>query len=249
MNESYSLNTGNTAPRGAASTIAGDKTWVVDANRKVYVYNNSGGLLGSWTAGTLASNATVEGIATNGTDVWIVDAKSDKVFKYAGAATRISGSQTAASSFSLNSGNTSPKDIVTDGTSLWVVNDTTTDKVFKYTVSGSLVRQLDHQRRRRRAPPASRSIPANVSNLWIVDSGDRSRVSVQRCGQRDLRLVSAVGQLRPGRRQHQPARHRRSARAGQPADDRDAGSLRRLSPPKQTRVVPTLPSRTCTTSL
>ena len=56
--ESYSLNTGNTAPRGAASTIAGDKTWVVDANRKVYVYNNSGGLLGSWTAGTLATKAT-----------------------------------------------------------------------------------------------------------------------------------------------------------------------------------------------
>ncbi len=54
--ESYSLNTGNTAPRGAASTTAGDKTWVVDANRKVYVYNNSGGLLGSWTAGTLATN-------------------------------------------------------------------------------------------------------------------------------------------------------------------------------------------------
>ena len=81
--ESYSLNTGNTAPRGAASTIAGDKTWVVDANRKVYVYNNSGGLLGSWTAGTLTTKATVEGIATNGTDVWIVDAKSDKVYKYA----------------------------------------------------------------------------------------------------------------------------------------------------------------------
>ena len=102
LNESYSLNTGNITPRGAASTIAGDKTWVVDANRKVYVYNNSGGLLGSWTAGTLASNATVEGIATNGTDVWIVDAKSDKVFKYTGAASRISGSQNAASSFNLN---------------------------------------------------------------------------------------------------------------------------------------------------
>ena len=49
--ESPSLNSGNTAPRGVATTIAGDKTWVVDANRKVYVYNNSGGLLGSWTAG------------------------------------------------------------------------------------------------------------------------------------------------------------------------------------------------------
>jgi hypothetical protein len=31
--ESYSLHTGNTAPRGAASTIAGTKIWVVDANR------------------------------------------------------------------------------------------------------------------------------------------------------------------------------------------------------------------------
>ena len=82
--ESYSLNSGNTAPRGAASTIAGDKTWVVDANRKVYVYDTSGGLLGSWTAGTLASNATVEGIATNGNDIWIVDAKSDKVYQVHG---------------------------------------------------------------------------------------------------------------------------------------------------------------------
>ena len=78
--ENYALNSGNTAPRGAASTAAGDKVWVVDANKKVYVYNTSGGLLGSWTAGSLASNATVEGIATNGTDVWIVDAKQDKVF-------------------------------------------------------------------------------------------------------------------------------------------------------------------------
>ena len=52
--ENYALNSGNTAPRGAASTAAGDKVWVVDANKKVYVYNTSGGLLGSWTAGSLA---------------------------------------------------------------------------------------------------------------------------------------------------------------------------------------------------
>ena len=84
-------------------------------------------------------NATVEGIATNGTDVWIVDAQQDKVFRYTGAASRLSGSQNAASSFNLNGSNTSPKDIVTDGTNLWVVNDSTTDKVFKYTLSGSLV--------------------------------------------------------------------------------------------------------------
>ncbi len=49
----------------------------------------------------MANSATPEGIATDGTDVWIVDSKSDKVFRYAGAASRLSGSQNAASSFSL----------------------------------------------------------------------------------------------------------------------------------------------------
>ena len=171
--ESYSLNSGNTAPRGAASTIAGDKTWVVDANRKVYVYNNSGGLLGSWTAGTLATNATVEGIATNGTDVWIVDAKSDKVYKYAGAASRLSGSQNAASSFSLNSGNTSPKDIVTDGTSICGSSTTAPPTRCSSTRSpGSLVRQLDDQLPAVDSPTGITLDPANVSqDLWIVDSG------------------------------------------------------------------------------
>ena len=142
----------------------------MDANKKVYVYNTSGGLLGSWTAGSLASNATVEGIATNGTDVWIVDAKQDKVFRYTGAASRLSGSQNAASSFSLNSSNTNPKDIVTDGTSLWVVNDSTTDKVFKYTLSGSLLGSWTITGAGS-SPTGITLDPTNVSNLWIVDSG------------------------------------------------------------------------------
>jgi hypothetical protein len=168
--ENYTLNSGNTAPRGAASTAAGDKVWVVDANRKVYVYNTSGALLGSWTAGSLASNATVEGIATNGTDVWIVDARSDKVFKFSGAASRTSGSQNAASSFNLNSSNTSPKDIVTDGTHLWVVNDSSTNKVFKYTISGSLVGSWTISGGNS-APTGITIDPANASDIWIVDSG------------------------------------------------------------------------------
>src|SRR5690606_38467813 len=113
--ENYTLNSGNSAPRGAASTVAGDKTWVVDANRKVYVYDTGGVLLGSWTAGTLPSNATVEGVATDGTDVWIVDARGDRVYRYAGAASRTSGSQNAACNFALNIANRGPKDIVTDG--------------------------------------------------------------------------------------------------------------------------------------
>jgi hypothetical protein len=167
--ENYSLNSGNAAPRGAASTVAGDKVWVIDANRKVYVYDTSGALLGSWTAGTLANNAQPEGIATNGTDVWIVDNKSDKVFRYAGAATRLSGSQNAASNFNLNSGNTSPKDIVVSGPNLWVVNDAANDKVFKYTTGGSLVGSWTIQGGGG-APTGITLDPASPSHLWIVDS-------------------------------------------------------------------------------
>jgi hypothetical protein len=168
--ESYNLASGNTSPRGAASTATGDRVWVVDANRNAYVYNTGGGLAGSWTARTLPNNATIEGIATNGTDVWIVDARGDRVYRYAGAASRTSGSQFAASSFRLDNSNTSPKDIVTDGTHLWVVNDSSTDRVFKYTIAGALVGSwtIDPANR---APTGITLDPASPQHIWVVDSG------------------------------------------------------------------------------
>jgi hypothetical protein len=170
LTESYGLNSGNSAPRGVTTTIAGDKTWVIDANRNVYVYNTSGGLLGSWTAGTLANNAIPEGIATNGADVWIVDGRSDKVYRYSGAASLLTGSVNATS-FNLASGNTNPKDIVTDGASLWVVDDAgKNDKVFKYTLTGGLSGSwtIDPANK---APTGITIDPANVEHIWIVDSG------------------------------------------------------------------------------
>jgi hypothetical protein len=167
--ENYSLNSGNSTPRGAASTAAGDKVWVVDANRKVFVYDAAGALLGSWTAGSLASSATVHGIATNGTDIWIVDAKSDKVFRYTGAASRLSGSQNAASSFSLNSGNRDPSDLVTNGTYLWVTNNSSTDKVFKYTVAGALAGSWTISGGGG-SPTGITIDPTGGTSIWIVDS-------------------------------------------------------------------------------
>jgi len=172
--ESYGLNSGNTAPRGVATTAAGDKTWVVDANRKVYVYNTSGGLLGSWTAGTLNNKAVVEDITVYGNDVWIVDANSDKVYRYNGAASRLSGTQNATSSFNLDRNNHDPKGIVTDGTSLWVVNDSTyPDEVFKYTVAGQLLGSW-HIDAHNAKPTGLTINPASPSSIWIVDSGTKS---------------------------------------------------------------------------
>ena len=164
--------TSDTAPRGVATTAAGTTVWVVDANKTVYVYTNHGVLQGSWSAAGLSSSATLTGIATNGTDIWLVDSYSDKVYKYTGAASRLSGSQSAASSFTLvrgKSGNTNPQDIVTDGTSLWVV-DGSALKVFKYTLSGSSLGSwaIDPAN----AHPTGITInPANVSDIWIVDNG------------------------------------------------------------------------------
>ena len=94
----------------------------------------------------------------------------DKVYKYTGAASRLSGSQSAASSFKLSNGNTNSKGIVTDGTSLWVVDDGTTDKVFKYTLSGSLLGSWTIDAAN--SHPTGITInPTNVSDIWIVDNG------------------------------------------------------------------------------
>lgn len=180
---SFTLTAANAAPRGAASAVTLERTWVLDANRNVYVYDSvSGGLLGSWGAGTLASNAQPEGIATNGTDIWIVDNRSDKVFYYAGAANLPLNPQAppatiaATSSFSLVSSppstvNTNPKDIVSDGASLWVVDDgSKADKVFKYSVAGNYVGNwtIDSANK---SPTGIALDPANIGNMWIADSG------------------------------------------------------------------------------
>jgi sugar lactone lactonase YvrE len=161
---------GDTAPRGVATTAAGTTVWVVDANKNVYVYTNHGVLLGSWAAGgELRPSTQLSGIATNGTDLWLVDSFTDKVYKYAGAASRLSGSQNATSSFKLSNGDGNPQDIVTDGTSFWVV-DGTALKVFKYTLSGSLLGSwaIDPAD----AHPTGITLnPANPSDLWIVDNG------------------------------------------------------------------------------
>jgi hypothetical protein len=101
-----------------------------------------------------------------------VDCSSDKIYDYAGAASRLSGSQSAASSFSLvshHNGSTNPQDIVTDGTSFWIV-DGSALKVFKYTLSGSLLGSwgIDPAN----AHPTGITInPNNVSDIWIVDNG------------------------------------------------------------------------------
>ena len=244
--EAYSLNSSNTAPRGAASTIAGDKVWIVDANKNVYVYNTSGGLLGSWSLGSLSSAANVQGIATNGTDVWVVDAYADKVYKYTGAASRTSGSQNASSSFNLNSGNKSPTDIVTDGTYLWVVNDvSTTDKVFRYRLSKptSGVVSWTVTTSGATSPTGITIDPSNASqDIWIVDNSSDKVYQYTNGRTAHFRQPSRRGELRPGRGKHEPAGHCRPAAGGCPTTASNRRWSRCRYEPRKRRTLYCMPS-------
>ena len=84
-----------------------------------------------------------------------------------------SGSQNATNGFSLNSSNKNAKDIVTDGNYLWIVNDSNNDKVFKYTVAGTYVGSWTISTIGGGSPTGITLDPANVSAIWIVDSGSR----------------------------------------------------------------------------
>ena len=92
----------------------GTSIWVVNAGSsdKVFKYTLAGALLGSWTID--AGNANPTGITLDPTSVnhlWIVDSGTDWVYRYDDAASRTSGSQSAAAIFALASGNTNPQGI------------------------------------------------------------------------------------------------------------------------------------------
>ncbi|MCS6852595.1 MAG: hypothetical protein NZ700_15675 [Gemmataceae bacterium] len=166
LNGSSPLASGNGQPRGIAADAAGTALWVIDANFTVYKYDTAGNLLGQWTASGLN---TPEGIATDGSNIWIVDRGTDRVYYYAGGAAWTSGTRSAMSSFALVSGNTNPMGITTDGVSLWVVNSATTDRVYKYTTSGTHLGNwaIDPAN----SNPTGITIdPTNVNHIWIVDT-------------------------------------------------------------------------------
>ncbi len=116
----------------------------------------------------MSSSATLTGIASDGTNIWLVDSYTGKVYKYIGAASRLSGSQNASSSFRLSKSNNNPQDIVTDGTSFWVV-DGSALKVFKYTLAGSSLGSWTIDAANKN-PTGITINPNNVSDIWIVDN-------------------------------------------------------------------------------
>lgn len=164
----WGLDASNTDSRGAASVSDGSRVWIIDSNHRVYVYDGDGAIQTTWTASGLNQP---EGIATDGTHIWILDKKAKQVLRYEGAA--VAGDAAADFAFSLHGANSGAMGITTDGASLWVVNDgNRSDEVFKYRASdGALLGRwtIDSANSK---PTGITIDPSGTSNsLWIVDAG------------------------------------------------------------------------------
>ncbi|MCP4785161.1 MAG: hypothetical protein GY878_16535 [Fuerstiella sp.] len=154
--------------RGVAADATGTRIWHVYSTNYIAIDDADGFRLAQWVA---SGPSKVEGIATDGQHVWLVDKGTDKVFFYEnGTEITTFGTVASTSSFALDSGNRNPRGITTDGTHLWVVNSKSKkDEVFKNTTSGTLVGKwtIDSAN----VNPRGITIdPTDVNHLWIVDS-------------------------------------------------------------------------------
>jgi len=161
---------GPTSPTGIAADPSGNNTWVSEVSGKVFKYDSNGVPSSNWNTGITGT----QGVSTNGTSIWTVSSSTDRVYFYSGAASfvpsGIKPNPTLTSSFALHLSNTNPKDLATDGTTVWVVDDSTVDMIYAYTVSGSYLGrwQLDAANSK---PTGITIDPTGGSKIWVVDAG------------------------------------------------------------------------------
>ncbi len=161
------MNRSNGKARGIASNANGTIQWVIDGSGSVFVYDNNATLLGQWQPQNVGKP---EGITVWGNDLWLVDPTQDRVFRFNGGANVRTGRVNATSSFPLNAANLNSTDLVTDGTRIWVLNDTLTgDRVFRYTVGGALEGNWALSTTNP-SPTGITLDPTNVNHLWVVDA-------------------------------------------------------------------------------
>ena len=161
-----------TTPRGITTNVSGSNVWVADYSGRIYNYTSSGAHVANWSSKITG----LQGLTTDGTNIWTVSESTDKVYYYQGATTYANGSTVAPKSwFSLNYYNSNPTGITTDGTYIWVVNEGNLaggvgDMVFKYTKSGSYLGrwQLDAANGR---PTGITIDPSGGNRIWVVDNG------------------------------------------------------------------------------
>ena len=153
--------------RGVTTTSDGSTAWIVKSNEWVYVHDGTdGSFQGQWDA---VGPDWARGIATNDTDIWIVDDRLDRVYFYADATDWRSGSHQATSTFNLNNFNDDPSGIEVHGDTIWVT-DLGRDQVFVYDLNGDYQGKwnLDSGNQR----PSGITTDSTGENIWVTDYDD-----------------------------------------------------------------------------
>jgi hypothetical protein len=168
--DDWALAAANTNARGATSNATGSRLWVVDSAGKVYVYDNNGNSLGTWTAGGVRQ---AEGITTDGVNIWIVDARDNRTLYYADAAQATTGTIQPTSTFTLAGVNDHPTGIATDGTYIWINDDdkTNEDNIWRYTLAGQFQGGWDLPSPNTKAAGITIDPTHASDSIWVVDSG------------------------------------------------------------------------------
>lgn len=155
--------------RGVASAADGSVIWTIDGvTKRIHVQGPDGTSLGSWRTAGLVSP---QGVTVHGDDLWVVDAGPNEVVRFTGGSLLRSGEAAPTSSFALDGENASPSDLVTDGTTIWVTDDSA-DSVFVYSVAGVLLGSWMLDAANADASGITLDPSGAVADLWTVDRSD-----------------------------------------------------------------------------
>ena len=118
-----------------------------------------------------SDNSAAYGIWSDGTTIWVVDVRDDKLYAYALA----DGTRLSSKEFALHSDNGNPRGIWSDGTTIWV-EDRDADKLYAYALAdgtrqdgsgGTTNKEFDLHGDNE--DPTG--IWSNGSTIWVADEG------------------------------------------------------------------------------
>jgi len=165
LGASFSLEPGSFQASSLAGDPVGNQLWVIDGlTHEVTLRTTDGQSLGRWLAAGLLDP---HGIASNGTDLWVVDTEAGALVRFAGAAALTTGTATPSATFALHADNTTPSDLALQGTTLWVT-ERGRGEVFVYDTLGNYLGRWQ--------PDAANGdlvgITAKDMDLYVADGAD-----------------------------------------------------------------------------
>ena len=137
-----------------------------------------------------SDNSAAYGIWSDGTTIWVVDVRDDKLYAYALA----DGTRLTSKEFDLHSDNGNPRGIWSDGDTIWVA-DHDDDKLYAYALAdgtrqdgsgGTTNKEFDLSNDNLN----SQGMWSNGSTIWVVDDGNDNLYAYGLTGtRRDVRGI------------------------------------------------------------